>query len=309
MQNRKTGKSYSVRTLLVIFTLLTALLPATVKKEACTYYLSIGAIFRDEAPYLKEWIEFHRLVGVEHFYLYNNSSVDGYLSILSPYIQAGVVDLLDWPSTPEQYVEEQKLAYRHCIQKREGETFWLALVDIDEFIAPVDTPSVPSYLAQFDDEKYLGAVQINWQLYGTSFLAKLPQDRLMIESLIWKAPWDYHTKSRPDNTVFKSIVRPHAVKEYRIHEGALKEKFYPLPKNKFKLFQQPVQIEHLRINHYWTRAEDFFYDVKINRRMMFRDDDYLKVILRKLGELNQVEDTIMYRFVPELKKKMEGSDL
>jgi hypothetical protein len=26
-------------------------------------YLSICAIFKDEAPYLPEWIEFHRLVG------------------------------------------------------------------------------------------------------------------------------------------------------------------------------------------------------------------------------------------------------
>ena len=28
-------------------------------------YLSIGAIYRDESVYLREWIEFHLLVGVE----------------------------------------------------------------------------------------------------------------------------------------------------------------------------------------------------------------------------------------------------
>ena len=36
------------------------------------HYLAICAIYRDEAPYLREWIEFHRLVGVEHFFLYDN---------------------------------------------------------------------------------------------------------------------------------------------------------------------------------------------------------------------------------------------
>ena len=41
-------------------------------------YLSICAIYRDEAPYLVEWIEFHRLVGVEHFYLY-----DGFKRLLT----------------------------------------------------------------------------------------------------------------------------------------------------------------------------------------------------------------------------------
>jgi len=39
-------------------------------------YLSICAIFKDEAPYLPEWIEFHRLVGVERFFLYDNGSGD-----------------------------------------------------------------------------------------------------------------------------------------------------------------------------------------------------------------------------------------
>lgn len=38
------------------------------------YELAICAIFQDEAAYLKEWIEFHKLVGVQHFYLYNHAS-------------------------------------------------------------------------------------------------------------------------------------------------------------------------------------------------------------------------------------------
>jgi hypothetical protein len=42
------------------------------------HYLSICAIFKDEAPYLQEWIEFHRLLGVEKFYLYNNNSRDNF---------------------------------------------------------------------------------------------------------------------------------------------------------------------------------------------------------------------------------------
>ena len=33
-------------------------------------YLSIVAISKNEAPYIKEWIEYHKLVGVERFYFY-----------------------------------------------------------------------------------------------------------------------------------------------------------------------------------------------------------------------------------------------
>jgi hypothetical protein len=40
-------------------------------------YLGAFAIFKDEASYLPEWFEFHRLVGVERFFLYDNGSSDG----------------------------------------------------------------------------------------------------------------------------------------------------------------------------------------------------------------------------------------
>ena len=63
-------------------------------------YLSVGAIFRDEADYLQEWIEFHRLVGVERFFLYDNGSVDDWRTVLAPYMRDGIVDVHDWPRGP-----------------------------------------------------------------------------------------------------------------------------------------------------------------------------------------------------------------
>jgi hypothetical protein len=34
--------------------------------------LAVAAVFRRETRYLREWLEFHRLVGVERFYLFNH---------------------------------------------------------------------------------------------------------------------------------------------------------------------------------------------------------------------------------------------
>jgi len=34
--------------------------------------LAVTAIYRWEADYLREWVAFHRLVGVERFFLYDN---------------------------------------------------------------------------------------------------------------------------------------------------------------------------------------------------------------------------------------------
>src|SRR5271165_4385432 len=87
---------------------------AKIKNKSYPYDLAICAIFQNEAPYLKEWIEFHKLVGVQHFYLYNNLSTDDYITVLAPYIDTKEVDLVDWPypkTSPEHWYEIQCAAY------------------------------------------------------------------------------------------------------------------------------------------------------------------------------------------------------
>jgi hypothetical protein len=39
--------------------------------------IGVCAIFKDEAPYLLEWIAFHRMVGIDLLVLYDNGSTDG----------------------------------------------------------------------------------------------------------------------------------------------------------------------------------------------------------------------------------------
>ena len=63
---------------------------AALEDRACggrfPHELAICAIFREEAPFLEEWLTFHSGVGVTHFYLYNNYSTDNFRE------RAGAVD-------------------------------------------------------------------------------------------------------------------------------------------------------------------------------------------------------------------------
>ncbi len=72
--------------------------------------LSVCAIVKNEAKYLKEWIEFHRLVGVDHFYLYNNGNIDSVQKVLSPYIRKGIVTFIDWSYFPYT-IEDEKTCH------------------------------------------------------------------------------------------------------------------------------------------------------------------------------------------------------
>lgn len=62
------------------------------KKEKKTSYsqeIAIVAIAKNEGLYLKEWIEYHLLVGIKKIYFYDNESEDNTKDILEPYIVGG----------------------------------------------------------------------------------------------------------------------------------------------------------------------------------------------------------------------------
>src|SRR5919198_6692821 len=65
-----------------------------------TAYLSACTLYKDHAEYLREWIEFHRLVGVERFFLYDNESTDDHEEVLAPYVERGIVEVQPWPTPP-----------------------------------------------------------------------------------------------------------------------------------------------------------------------------------------------------------------
>lgn len=123
--------------------------------------VSICAIFKNEAPYLKEWIEFHRIVGVEHFYLYNNNSDDEFHDVLAPYMKAGIVTLVEWP-----YPQAQMRAYWDCVARFRTETQWIGFIDLDEFVVPRKFDCIYDVLQPF--EKNRPAVIFYWRVFGSS---------------------------------------------------------------------------------------------------------------------------------------------
>lgn len=121
------------------------------------YTLSVCAIFNNEARRLPQWIEHHRLQGVDHFYLYNAGSKDDYHAILIPYINQGLVTLVNWPNSQDDADEyswalgTQVPAFENAVNflSRE-ETKWLLLADVDEFLE-CPKGNLKELLIEYDD--------------------------------------------------------------------------------------------------------------------------------------------------------------
>lgn len=262
--------------------------PEKINKPTPACEIALCCVFKNEAPWLKEWIEFHRLIGVEHFYLYNNMSSDNYMDILAPYIAEGVIELYHFPVFPFKNTH-QPIVYNHALNIAKTNNRWLAIIDTDEFITPMHFNSLKEYLVT--KESY-GGVVANWQMYGTSYVKKLGPRELLIEKLIMKAP-----ANDPKNVWTKSIVQPLMTLECGPHEC---------------LYIDGVQVsrpwvDELRITHYFARTEDFLYNEKINRIKQWNQNIFqINHILDFMPLANSEQDLTMLRFVEPLRNRVFG---
>lgn len=259
-------------------------------RQACAedykHEIAIAMMFQNEGEYLKEWIEYHRMLGVSHFYLFNNCSTDDFHKVLRPYIKRGIVELdtLSSQSTNEQeQAATQRQAYTQALASAKGQVKWLALMDADEFFVPLEKESLRDVLKQYEE---YGGVHAKWLLFGTAGIEKLPKNQLLIEAFTMTAG--------ETHILGKSIVRPERVQSYLdAHEVSYK--------HPYKL----ISPSDLRINHYYTRDLDHLINIKYPRRLKWipglQLDEYIQLTD---ATLNIQEDLVIQKYVSKLKKKL-----
>ncbi|TAE02118.1 MAG: FkbM family methyltransferase [Oscillatoriales cyanobacterium] len=258
--------------------------------------LSVCAIMKDEAPYLIEWLEFHKIVGVERFYLYNNNSSDNTLDIIQPYIESGEVVLHDWPFSPKQ----QASAYEHCLKEYKQESEWMAFLDLDEFLFPTEKESLIEVLEEFDS---VAGVGVNTLTFGSSGHNIRPEG-LQIENFTKRS-----TDNFEPNRYVKSIVHPE-----EILRPSCPHFFIPInneacsvTENKEPLegsISERLSVQKLRINHYYTRSKQEMKEKVMRGDAFFPWQKALSVLEDR--DRNEVEDLTIQRFVPKLMQAVDS---
>lgn len=248
----------------------------TLKKDRANK-LSVGAIFRDEAAYLDEWLVFHTFIGVDKFYLYNHRSSDNYMEVLKPWIASGRVELRQ--AVEQEGKNSQILTYMHCLRSSRFSTKWLAFIDLDEFLW---SPSKERISDLLEENPRAAGLAIRWVLFGSNGHEKRPS-RGQIESFtkclpIGAVSKNYElaklaaektgTKSASSGQYFqgKSIINPRRVLTLKAHlpqvyiGRIVTESGLRLPRLRQKLrsvrleFWSKNTAERIRINHYWSRS-------------------------------------------------------
>ena len=96
------------------------------------YNLSLCCIIKNER-YLEEFITYYIILGVEHFYIYDNSTV-----------------------IPCPGKLKQMPAYHDCLNICKSETEWLIIVDSNEYIVPNKHDTLTSFLNDYNNYNAIG---------------------------------------------------------------------------------------------------------------------------------------------------------
>lgn len=282
------------------------------RKESTDWYLSAMTVFKNEAPYLDEWLAFCVLVGVEHILLYDNSSTDNSRDVLQPWITAGIVELIDWPLHWKSGAQTK--AYADALRRLRGRTRWAAFIDIDEFLFSPTGGAVSEVLKRY--EGHAGVI-VNWQCYGSSG-HKMRPSGLTIEKFTRRARTGW-TRNRRVKTIVDPLlaIEPQGSHLFKVESGhaLVTEDFKPVrvlrraisrralrqlaawlpylpfdPYAKTEPSTDQVSVTHLRINHYVTRSEEDL-SLKYKGRTGMSDRD--RRCHWRYHDRNEVEDSIL----------------
>ena len=232
-----------------------------VDKNLFMYDLAVVAIMKNEGPYIKEWLDYHLLAGVNHFYIYDNESPDNQKEVLQPYIKAGVVTYIFYPGKARQYE-----AYFDAIQNYRFFCRYMAFIDGDEFIFPQNNKNIVEVLDEIlSDKREFAGLAVNWHQFGSNFQEKADYSRGVLERFTRRAS----DKNINDASALVKLIanprridyfcNPHFAMTYPgvnvINENGDVRNFY---------FNSPPTVEKIVINHYGQKSREE-YEKKVSR--------------------------------------------
>ncbi len=269
--------------------------------------LSLVVIVKDESDYIIEWLEYHRMVGVSHFYIYDNDSKDNIQRKLRWYIDNNVVTYINWPGESQQIP-----AYNDALRNYKFATKYMGFIDADEFLVPVLNKTLPEIIDDiFRENVRAGGIGVNWRVYGSSFY-EVRTEGLVIERFKYRAK-DFDRNGF--NYYIKTICNPRLALEFRnnSHNVVYLENYYCISENGSVIpwaFFYDGMCSKLRLNHYSIKSkEEYFQRMKKGKAdqiIAFTDEEIERRYNKELVALNSEFDPIMDKYIDELKMRVDS---
>ena len=259
--------------------------------------LAIALVVRNEERHIGEWARFHRLAGVRHLFAYDDASTDGTVAELRRHMPAEQLTVIPWGQRLNDRslgrpIHNQVLAYAHAAANFGGAFRWLACIDADEFLVPVQSRSINEALSHLGPE--VVNVSLPWHMFGRCGHHKPPQGGV-IENYLHRA------LDPVDGANFKCIVDPCRLTGIRVHsmETGKTALTWNDKGNAFNLSKRGSQkfysAEYLQLNHYYSRScEELEEKIRRGPNLNAKANEYRRKVMRTVLKIekNQIEDNL-----------------
>jgi len=261
------------------------------------HHLAIAAIFKNECPYLEEWLEYHLLVGFEHFYLYDNDGSDEVRQILAPYFRAGVVSHhpFTWidgtrHDRPTHFGGRDKnhVAFGHAARHYRREFDWIMKIDIDEFLVPLEGDNITE-LVDRRDASHVKCIRIPRVDFGSNGHCTKPGGLVLSSYTRRQTTWSDH----------KDLANAHFLSNNDRTNSAHSWGFKWLRRGETI---READVHDMWIHHYCTKSlEEYVTRQNTMRRRPMSQAGFDE----KNASRNEVRDESMLRFSGEVEQRIE----
>jgi len=223
--------------------------------------ITLCGIFKNEGLYVKEWLIYHYLIGINNFIVYLNDNTDNSIDEINSLSFKENIKIIEFSGK----VNQQKI-YTESIQDL-CHTKWFIGLDIDEFLFINNEEKIQNFLSQ-DLFTNCGGIALFQNVFGHSGHKKRPEG-LVIENYLYRnIDYPYFNKkykfNRSPDDLFKfnkmivkvnSFISTENLRLYKTHHPIINEKgdfFIP--------HRYQRSVEGIFFNHYFTKSlEDWAF--------------------------------------------------
>ena len=266
--------------------------------------IAIVLIVRNEARHIAEWARFHHGAGVSRFFVYDNACSDGTIDVLRAALPEAALTVIPWAqprfrTTTGREIHNQVLAYAHALMNFGQHFRWMAFIDVDEFLVPVEANSIPQALEGLEGAAH---VSLPWHMFGRC-AHEAPPEGGVVENYLHRAADPF---GLTHGLNFKCLVDPARVSEVGVHGFGIDGRFEgvndagrsaPHADRTKRSFYSRARLQ---LNHYYTRSNSEL-QAKIGRgsNKQVQSDKHVARVMRIVAaiEADTTEDRTAIAFL------------
>ena len=262
-------------------------------------YLTLIAIVRDQEHYIKEWLAFHRIIGVERFVIMLHRCADRTEERINELNFRD--DIFIHHVTERQTDSVQMGAYHWAVRRYGHDSRWLLFIDSDEFFFGTHEDHLPTILSRYENH---GGLAAHWLNFGhNNQVLRPPTGQLSIEAFTRRMGGNRGincvVKCAVQTRQLASLMSPHRPLTFL---PIVREYGDPLEADHYKT-EKTASWDIIRCHHYHTRSmEDWVERCKrgsCNTVYVNREIYDVRRFTERSGE---EKDTTILRFADRIRR-------